>query len=248
MLIANIATYPPRAGRLEQMMSIIAPGVDRVNLILNEYDDIPAHLAKRGNVVPVIPEEDTKDTGKFLPEVGDSDLVFLVDDDLIYPTDYFSRSADIYEALGEGKWVGGYHGTFYSKFPKKITPKKLLQAVQVSRGNREPFKNTYHYSKGLAQHRKVAQIGTGTALLRGNLMPPFEYMRTSQKFVDIRFGRWCAEQGISMVCFAREKDWLNKISFRETIRNTFTRRLPQPVVDEIRSYALDLPDMGKPVG
>ena len=132
MLIANIATYPPRAGRLEQMMSIIAPGVDRVNLILNEYDDIPAHLAKRGNVVPVIPEEDTKDTGKFLPEVGDSDLVFLVDDDLIYPTDYFSRSADLYEALGEGKWVGGYHGTFYSKFPKKITPKKLLQAVQKS--------------------------------------------------------------------------------------------------------------------
>lgn len=248
MLIANIATYPPRAGRLEQVMSIIAPGVDRVNLVLNEFEEIPAHLAKHDNVIPVIPQEDTKDTGKFLPEVGENDLVFLVDDDLIYPTDYFSRSADLYEALGQGKWVGGYHGTYYSRVPKKITPKKLLQIVPVFMGNREPFKNTYHYAKRLSKHRRVAQIGTGTAVLRGNLMPPFEYMRTSQKFVDIRFGRWCAEQGISMVCFSHERDWMNKISFRETIRNTFTRHLPEEVVDEIRSYALGLQGMGKRIG
>lgn len=245
MLIANLATYPPRAGRLEQMMSIIAPGVDRVNLVLNEYEEIPAHLAKHKNVFAVIPEEDTKDTGKFLPKADKNDLVFLVDDDLIYPADYFSRSAEIYEALGEGKWVGGYHGTFYSRFPKKLTPRKLLQVLPVSLGKAEPFKNTYHYSKKLTQHRRVAQIGTGTAVLRGNLMPPFDYMRSSQKFVDIRFGRWCAEQGIKMVCFAREKDWIGKIAFPVTIRNSFTRHLPQEVVAEIRSYALDLPDMGK---
>jgi len=60
MITANLATYPPRREALEKVVAAISPQVDRLNVVLNEYDAVPAELQKYPNVVPLIPETDLK--------------------------------------------------------------------------------------------------------------------------------------------------------------------------------------------
>ena len=50
MITANLATYPPRRETLEAVAGYISPQVDQMNIVLNQYDEIPGKLAKFSNV------------------------------------------------------------------------------------------------------------------------------------------------------------------------------------------------------
>ncbi len=115
MIVANLATYPPRRDGMLDVVRALAPQVDRLNVVLNEYDVIPAELASIDRVVPVIPEENTMDVGKFYVQPAAEDLVMYVDDDIYPRADFVSRSVERFCALGPGKWLGGYHGVAVSK-------------------------------------------------------------------------------------------------------------------------------------
>ena len=91
------------------------------------------------------------------------------------------------------------------------------------------------------------QIATNSAILRPQDMPPLDYMRGSQKFVDVRLAKWSFEQGIAHVALPREKWWITQIDVDESIYESFTQTFPPHVDDEILSYALKRPNIGKPV-
>jgi hypothetical protein len=69
----------------------------------------------------------------------------------------------------------------------------------------------------------VNQLGTGCAMTRGDLLPPMDYMATSQRFVDVRFARYCHENGIGMVCMARPDQWIRDLQPEESIFESYTR-------------------------
>ena len=71
MIIANLATYPPRRENLLPVVQAIAPQVDQLNVVLNQYDAELPELVDIPNVKQIIPHEDTKDVGKFYPDVSD---------------------------------------------------------------------------------------------------------------------------------------------------------------------------------
>lgn len=245
MIVANLATYPPRKEGVLDVVSVIAPQVDVLNVVLNEYDAPLDALDAYPNVAQHIPDADTKDTGKFLPDVDPEAVVFLIDDDLVYPADYVAAGMDGMAALGGGRVIYGFHGSTYHipKFslntrelkrwwtydPAKIA--EYRQVISFYRGRRDPF--------------RVDQIGTGTAIMRGDLLPPFDYMATSQSFVDVRLAKWAFEQGIAQVVLPKADHWIQERSYESTIYNEFTRRNPSHVADEIRSYAYKQPESGR---
>ncbi len=218
---AHMATFPPRADRLQHSLPSIAQQVDRVDLILNEYQEIPGFLARFPNVNPVIPDQDTKDTGKFLPDTDDDDLVFLADDDLRYAPDYVDVLLDEGTRLGLDQKVLGLHGTLY---------KRRLKSLRS--------RSKFPYSKRLKKSIVVDQLGTGTVLVKGKNMPEFVQMKEAQKFVDVRFANLCRQADLSLVAIARRSKLVMTISGGgQSIYQTFTRTSPDHVLQEVRSFA-----------
>ncbi len=246
MIVANLATYPSRRQNLEKVVAVISPQVDRLNIVLNQYDTAPDELKKYPNVFPFILEEDLKDVGKFYPDVSDAKYVFLIDDDIIYPSDYVSTTITRFEALASQNCIGGYHGTFYLK-PRLSEYLRYPGLLFTYKKRIADFRKAFGFFNELKMATVVDQIGTGTAILRGKDIPPFEYMRTSPKYVDVRFAHWCFERGIAPVCLPRAADWLGLIGVDESIYASFTTKNPGHVNDEILTYAFKVSSSGLPV-
>jgi hypothetical protein len=244
MIIANLATYPPRRHRLESIITALCHQVDLLNIVLNEYEEIPSALLRLTNVRAILPDIDYKDVGKFHPVVGANDLVFLVDDDLNYPHDYVSATRHHIESLGSAPCVYGYHGTVYAKPRFGLSPKRFGRWLRYGPHRILEGKDVYRFGSSLGQPTVVDQIGTGTAVLAGHLMPPMEYMLSSRKFVDVRMARWCFERSISMVCLPRREGWLSEE--RQTHRIfDFTRSNPVEVSTEVAQFAFRNPNRGQ---
>ncbi|MFQ1699281.1 hypothetical protein ACJ5NV_01665 [Loktanella agnita] len=259
MIVANIATYPPRRESLVAVLSQISPQVDKINLVLNEYADIPAEISQFTNVDAVIPHEDTKDAGKFYINVSEADYVFLIDDDIIYPADFVTRSVERFKQLGNG-FVASYHGSIYQKpriKMRKIRPRaSVLKAfvagivsdiedIKEHKIRLADFRKVFSFYRHLDTAVIVDQIGTGTAILRGSDTPSYDYMRDSQKFVDVRFAKWAFDRGLSSVVLPKDDDWLKPIRYEETIWETFTQSNPPHVNAEIMSFAFKSPRLGE---
>lgn len=234
-LIAHMATFPGRVEFAEDAARSIAVQVDELRVVFNEFDGPPAWAGQVDNLVPIIPPSDTKDTGKFLPEVAPEDLVFLCDDDLDYTPGYVAQFLSQAEILGLEQNVLGLHGTIY---------RRVFGKLRSLRSRKQ-----FHYAKGLDQPRYVDQLGTGTVLVRGANLPGFADMETSQKFVDVRFARLACERGLNMVAIARPTKILVLRGGREgSIYQTFTRQSPENVLAESRAFAGKHSKLGQVAG
>lgn len=247
MIICNIATYPPRLESLLRTLDLLAPQFDRINLVLNEYESIPEGISGYNGVMPIIPVADTKDAGKFLPDVSQASWVFLCDDDLIYPKTYVSDSLREMEALDERNVVGGYHGSVYRRARLK---KRSIGAVRHYFRERScpigELRDTMRFDRLCTLPVVVDQLGTGVMVLKPELMPPFSYMETAQRFVDVRMARWCFENDILQVFLPHPHDYIGIVDYDETIYRDFTLAHHPHVVAEIAEFALRNGRVGKP--
>lgn len=245
MITANLATYPPRAKFLPKVVDAVATQVDQLNVVLNEYDTIPEFLAGYPNVNAIIPDHDTKDAGKFYPDCSRAEYVFLIDDDVVYPVDFVTKSLDRMRSLGPERYVGGYHCSIYQRPALRPLSVKSVKAnirflgwpSRIAR-----FRKVFTFGHTTSNPIFVDQVATNAAVMRVREMPPYEFMKTSQKFVDVRLARWCFEQGIMRVNLPREKSWLRQcdsegVIFEETIFEDFTQKHHEHVAQEIRSFA-----------
>lgn len=249
MIVANLATYPPRLGTLPEVIASIIPQVDQLNIVLNEFDSVPDWLEKTPKVRAIIPAQDTKDTGKFLPDTSEADYVFLIDDDIVYPPDYVRETLRRFQDLGPGV-AASYHGSLYGvRRSLKLNARSLKRAFRaVVLGNWHETRKVFPFHKGLSEPVVVDQIASGVAVLRGSDMPPFAFMESSQKFVDVRLSLWCFRQKLSPVVLARRSGWLIPIRYDETIYHDYTLSNPTEPAKEILQYAFKVPGRGKPPG
>ncbi|WP_424832394.1 glycosyltransferase family A protein [Ruegeria sp.] len=261
MIIANLATYPKRQKFLRTVVEAIAPQVDRLNLVLNEFEAVPSELLGYGNIVPILPEEDTKDVGKFYPDVSGAEYVMLFDDDILYPPDYVAKTVSRFEALGNRTAIGSYHGSIYRR-PEFNNRRDRNNPGGIGMGvfGRliEYPRELYSYKTRLADFRDVFvfykeqhapiivdQIASGVAILKARDFPPYSYMAGSQKFVDVRLARWAFERGLTGVTLPRESGWLRPLRYEETIFNDFTEKNPEHVNVEIKTFAGRVPHAGE---
>lgn len=256
MIAANLATYPKRLSFLPHILRAVAPQVDIMNVVLNEFSAPPDFMSEHSNVNAIIPDHDTKDVGKFFPDVSGSEYLFLIDDDIIYPADYVESTLKSFMSLESDRLIGGYHCSIYSR------PRFSLEGGGY-RGKLRELANYYRRPNEIARYRKflafefgqdqplfVDQIGSGTAVMRSVDRPPYEFMRTSQRFVDVRLARWCFERRIARVSLPRPAGWILPseaagVSFEETIFRDFTENHEAHVAQEIRAYAFRDPKVGR---
>ena len=237
MIVANLATYPARRANLPDVLGSIAPQVDRINVVLNEYTHVPPEICGFANVNGIIPDEDYKDVGKFYPDVGPAAFVFLIDDDIIYPPDYVAYSLKNLRASGAGRCAAGYYSSIYRR-PHISLSRHVVKIYLGLAGSRLiAFRRLIHFLEACEAPMRVDQIGTGTAVLRAADYPPFAYMRGSERFVDVRFARWCHEQGISLFSLPRRKNWFRIIPTETSLYDSFTYESPRHVLKEIKAFA-----------
>lgn len=245
MIYATLATYPPRLCNLKAVIDEISPQVDRLTIILNEYSDIPDVCRSAENVHAIIPERDTKDTGKFLPRPADDDWLFTIDDDLFYPPDYVATSIAMLEKCNVEHAIGGYHGSIYRKH--KYLNSRFLRRVL----GRDPnFIVSSRKIFGCSAENKTAffvdQLGTGVAFMRGRDVPPFDSVSHGQRFVDVAAANWWHNNGRRLICLPRAAKWITlRETIGETIIHTFTEKNPPHVADEVYRFVFKQADIGK---
>lgn len=221
MRIANVATYPAREQTCLPALRSIAGQVDRLNLTLNEYTEVPETFRALENVNFHLPERNLKDLGKFCFDVAPEDDVFLCDDDIIYPADYVSWMMQLRADSGYADPVLGVHGVTYSDYYD---------------GRSRSGRLVHGFHRALDLPVQMNQLGTGTVHVKGHQMPSFDYMDGSSGFVDIRFARHAYERGYPMICVARGDRWLTEITNEETIYLSVTRSLPPHALQEVRQF------------
>ncbi len=75
----------------------------------------------------------------------------------------------------------------------------------------------------------------------GKNVAPYEFMKDSQKFVDVCYARWLYENGIESWAIDRQEwGFVRRVPTEgehKTIFKTFARRTPQAVLNEIAVFA-----------
>ncbi len=217
-----MATFPARKHVLEAAVRSLEHQVDEIHLALNEYTEIPGFLGGIRNLNPALQSENQRDVGKFVFSPNPDDHVFFVDDDLAYSPGYCDWITERAEEIGLERAVFGLHAGVYRN----------------SHVNDAGVRKRLHYRRGILRSVFVDQLGTGTALALGKNVPSWDYMKGSQRFVDVRFAKWCFERGISQVAVARPFNMVRPLRHGgTTIYRDFTVNSPEHVVEEIRSYA-----------
>ncbi|MDB5538998.1 MAG: hypothetical protein JWQ89_725 [Devosia sp.] len=220
--IGQVATYPGRSANLPVMLESVVAQFDEIHVALNQYSKRQQRaLPQYPNVHYLIPDDDLKDTGKFVRQAAADEYVFLMDDDLVFPADYVATLIACHEDLPTQRIAVGLHGVIYSD---------LFEGAATSRF-------VAKFDKALQRQLLVNQLGTGCLMLRGDLMPPFDVMKSAQRFVDVRFARYCHENGIGMLCTARPDGWIKDQEPEESIFETYTRAHHREQLDEILAFA-----------
>lgn len=173
MIRAHLATYPLRSGILMQTVETILPQVDLLCICLNIYKTIPDELRDLDKVQAVIPEQDLMDAGKFLFSARPDDIVFTIDDDILYPPGYVAETLKLFGQFDPLKNVVSHFGNAWIMNKSK---------------NAKSWK-TYRFNRKVPQIFKADILGTGVACQIGSVMPSLEDIASAAGFVDYRHAR-----------------------------------------------------------
>ncbi len=248
-IIATMATYPGRSEVVEQAAASMAGQVDTLNLVLNEYLSVPDWVSRYTSINPIIPETDTKDTGKYLVPIAAKDWLFTIDDDIIYPSEYVKKSLNDAQAINISGIIAGYHGVTYKKPRFMPTNRYLRMLLGRDQNYLGTCFNAFRFHTQLDKHYFVDELGTGTTFSRGEDVPAFSFVQSAQKFIDVRVARWCHQTKRPMVCLARADQWLKQmdVAVETSIYTSFTLTRPGHVAREIEAYAFRNRGAGHPM-
>lgn len=228
MIRAHLATFPPRAGILMQTVASILPQVDRLCICLNGHDRIPDALAADDRIEAMIPDRDLKDAGKFAFRTADDDMVFTIDDDIVYPPDYVSRTMAFFDDLPADRNVLGFLGNAW---------------VAKDDKGQQGWKN-WMFHKRAPHMLKVDILGTGTACQLGRNMPRLDQIEDARGFVDLRHARHHAQADRWMWVVPRQNGYLTSTMTGDLERtglfHTVNLARPPAMVAELRALMAEL--------
>jgi glycosyltransferase involved in cell wall biosynthesis len=193
LIVANLASSLSRPDMLRETLKQIGPQVERINLVLNGQHEAPSWLAKSGNVRVLTSPKDLGPAGVFFPDVAADDFVFLIAEDIIYPTDYARRMLAVFNDIALDRKAIGIRGFLYPDFFDGA--ESLIYADDES----------------LAEHQLVNQLSSDSILCRGADLPPMGSMENAGTLAGLRFAIHCFRKGIPSICIARKKNWLKQM-------------------------------------
>ena len=203
-----LCAIPERAKQLQQVLTALAPQVDRIHLYLDRYPEAPAFLEPwHSNLQVVLSHEQPglRDNGKFLPLAALAQQpcwLFTVDDDIAYPPDYVAALLKRLEHYGR-QVVLGVHG--------------VLLTEQAEGYFSARYRKVHGFSKALEADALVNVIGTGTMACHSCLLAGLTLEHFKQPgMADLFLASWCHQQQIPMIAIARHTGWLEQLGDPES--------------------------------
>ncbi|MFW6100149.1 MAG: hypothetical protein ACOC90_02090 [Bacteroidota bacterium] len=202
MKIGTMATYPARMDSLKETLPLIAPQLDILHLYCNDYTRQQARQIKEiaDNLIIARSEDlagDLRDMGKAWPlmrDISEGIYFFMIDDDLLYPTDYCQRHI---EAIEDHKSVSAVHGRQFRLYPIK---------------NYFADTSTIHLTSEQSNYVPLDVGGTGTvAWSTDYTVIPKQTIDDIRKFkgmCDIWFARIMRDIDAKIYSIPRKKDWI----------------------------------------
>lgn len=211
-ITASMATFPPRAAKLERVVSRVLPQVDRLRIHLNNFETVPEFLNhEKISITRSQDFGDLRDNGKFIDmaDVAEGFHICL-DDDILYPRNYVSYLvAKILQY--DRRAVVGVHGTI-------LLPDFVRYHDGVSR-------KTWHFQQELVQDEPVHILGTGTAAYHTSTLAFDLDQVSSTGMIDLWMAKAAQEQGVPMIAVARGQKYLREIAEQRTSSIYDERRL-----------------------
>lgn len=224
---AHMATFPARAGVFRRVVEAMLPQVDRMVIVFNEMDEVPADIAADDRIEAITTDRDTKDLGRFFLSPQPDDIVFLLDDDMLYPADYVARSIDSATDIGWDGNVFGYLG-------------------MNLRGGEARGWQVIRPSDRLDAPQGVRMLGTGTVVARGDAIPPFSAMAPYWGHSDVGFALLNQRARRRAWALPRAERWLRSGMRPELEATRLSRTLrlerPLPMVAAIAEIIGTRPD------
>jgi hypothetical protein len=199
-IFAGIASIPARVDSLKIVIDSIYDQVDRLGVYLNNYESTPSFLLRKNIIVRHSKDYgDKKDNGKFafLSQAREQYYAAL-DDDIIYPSNYFSRLIETLKITGPKSAIG-VHGF--------NTPSQVNSITN--------FRYTFHYEKPTPFVTRVDLVGTGTVLFDQTVWKLQTKEFIDLGMADVWFALASSKRGYPLFVINRNRGWLIRSPFEK---------------------------------
>jgi hypothetical protein len=191
IITASMAAVPWRAEALQQVVASLLPQVDRLNIYLNNWEEIPTFLDDP-KINAVLSQNEIGDLGakgKFYWCEMIKGFHLTVDDDILYPEDYVEQ---ILHGLSRyPKAVVSYHGSI------------LNYPIFKKRNNK-----LTHFVKNCRKDMRVALIGTGVLAYDANQLDIDFLGFKSNYWADGWFSLQVRNAGFRCIVLRHKAEWL----------------------------------------
>ncbi len=198
-----LCSIPERAEQLQQVLTALAPQVDRIHLYLDRYPQAPAFLEPWHSKLQMVLSHEQpglRDNGKFLPLAAlpqQPCWLLTADDDIAYPPDYVAALLKRLEHYGR-QVVLGVHG--------------VLLPEQAEGYFSARYRKVHHFAAALETDALVNVLGTGTMACHSSLLAGLSLEHFAQPgMADLYLSSWCQQQQIPMLAIARHAGWLEQL-------------------------------------
>lgn len=187
---ASMAAMPEREQLLEKTVASLLPQIDKLNIYLNEWDNVPDFL--NHEKINAIRSQDAKGdlgaAGKFFWSREVRGIHLTVDDDIIYPPDYVHQMVECIEKYK------GYAISFHGS--------KMLEEKKFRR------REVHHFHRQIDNDIDVDFIGTGVAGYDSDIVTivPDDFL--SNNWADGWFAIAARKRRIPLKVMAHEGSWI----------------------------------------
>lgn len=195
-VFAAVASIPQRESSLKDVIDNILPQVDRLFIYLNGYKHIPNFIKNEKIEFVVDPIGRTAAAAKLYWAKQVEGYYFSIDDDIIYPFDYCTRTIELYKQLKEPCMVS-YHGKNFSM----LATHQRLDRVEF-----------YQFEHEQLNINKVHVVGTGVAMFDTRKVKVDLYSKAVQhpRSIDLTVSIVLRKAGISRYTLPRNEGWLKQ--------------------------------------
>jgi len=194
---ASMASFPPRRERMLRVVERILPQVDRLNIYLNDYEEVPSELID-DKITVVLGKHaagDLRDNGKFyFLEDVEPGFHFTIDDDIEYPADYIQKMIMKIEQYGRHALVG-VHGVIFDQPIERFFLRRTV----------------YGFQRNQVRDAFVNLIGTGTLGYHTSAIKLQLDDFTETGMADVFIAVRAKQQGAPIICIQRPKGWLEEM-------------------------------------
>jgi len=202
MKTVSVSSVGWRIKGLKCVVDSLLPQVDKINVFLQKYDSIPEFL--NNPKINVVTDKQYLSAGKlgacakFFWANETQGYHFIVDDDLLYPSNYISYCISKVEQY-KRKAIIGFHGILIKK-----------DKVTIWERNNDEME-VYDYNSALTKDKYVNILGTGSIAFHSDTIHlPFDKFTIPNK-ADSNFKQIAKEQNIPFIIVERKKDYISMI-------------------------------------